>query len=308
MTKDNLQDFIKSLSLLDKKTLTQKGLKTTEEIGELAKAILPFENAAGTLHRFSDREKILDGVADVYLTAVSIAYQLGFTSEEIETMIHKKALKWSELLSKESKIEFPLPYEIHVTVERPFGIELFKKNCEEIGVKPIVIDLQKNNQTVMLDVMTSSKHYGDNRSAYEEAIRIKEILDNNYKVLRVKIETVPWHPAAPTREDKNPKMPENCYFESHIQIITTESRKPTIVEIANRHKAHVSQNFFKKLENDLYVIMVTHRKYDGTLEDFKNDVSQIETDLGINGFMIKKIETEFAIYDTKISHDFKWLN
>lgn len=48
------------------------------------------------------------------------------------------------------------------------------------------------------DVMTSSKHFGDNRSAYEEANRIANKLTSfGYKVVRKKIETVPWHPAAP---------------------------------------------------------------------------------------------------------------
>jgi hypothetical protein len=52
MINPDLIEFIKTLSLNDKKTLTQKALKTSEEVGELAKAVLPFEGAAGTLHRF----------------------------------------------------------------------------------------------------------------------------------------------------------------------------------------------------------------------------------------------------------------
>lgn len=40
-------DFIKKLSLSDKKTLSQKALKTCEEVGELAKAVLPFDSAHG---------------------------------------------------------------------------------------------------------------------------------------------------------------------------------------------------------------------------------------------------------------------
>jgi hypothetical protein len=46
--------------------------------------------------------------------------------------------------------------------------------------------------------MTSSKHFGDNRSAYDESLRIvNELKDYGYKVVRSKIESVPWHPAAP---------------------------------------------------------------------------------------------------------------
>ena len=67
--------------------------------------------------------------------------------------------------------------------------------------------------------MTSSKHFGDNRSAYEESERIvKELRNRGYKVVRNKIESVPWHPAAPQDNDKDHPLfhgepiPNGCYF------------------------------------------------------------------------------------------------
>ena len=121
ITLNMTNEFIKQLSLSDKKSLSQKALKTCEEVGELAKAILPFDSAHGTNHRFVDREKILEEIADVHLTNLSIAYSLGFSDEEITDMIHQKSLKWSELQAKEEKAQFPLPFEIHITVD---GIEM----------------------------------------------------------------------------------------------------------------------------------------------------------------------------------------
>lgn len=53
--KRDINNYIKSLSLKDKKTLSQKCLKLTEEVGELAKAILPYDSAHGTNHRFIER-------------------------------------------------------------------------------------------------------------------------------------------------------------------------------------------------------------------------------------------------------------
>ena len=55
-----LLDYIKKLSLDDKKTLSQKALKVAEESGELAKVVLPFDNAAGTIHRFIEKGRILE--------------------------------------------------------------------------------------------------------------------------------------------------------------------------------------------------------------------------------------------------------
>ena len=228
---NNINDFIKSLSIKDKKTLSQKGLKLVEEVGELARVILPYDSAHGTNHRFIDREAILEEVVDVYLTNISIAHSLGFTDEEFNDMLSKKSEKWSQLQASEEKAEFPLPFEIHVTVDfdelftniwsekiQSKGVikypiedrkaerqewvdkllDKFKDVCSKIGVKPIVIDLEINDGSIIKDIMTSSKHFGDNRSAYEESERIcSELRKYGYKVLRNKIESVPWHPAAP---------------------------------------------------------------------------------------------------------------
>jgi hypothetical protein len=48
---NELLDYIQNLSLRDFKTLSQKALKVSEECGELAKAVLPYDNAYATRHR-----------------------------------------------------------------------------------------------------------------------------------------------------------------------------------------------------------------------------------------------------------------
>lgn len=346
----NLNEYIKSLSINDKKTLSQKALKTCEEVGELAKAVLPFDSAPGTNHRFIDREKILEEIADVYLTNISIAYSLDFTDEEIEDMIQKKAMKWQEIQSKESKSEFPLPFEIHVTIDfdelfnrewlgkiessgvirYPISdrkkerkewtdkiLEKFKDTCSKIGVKPIVIDLEINSENIK-DVMTSSKHFGDNRSAYEESERIANYLSKlGYKVIRKKIETVPWHPAAPIISTGK-EIPNSCYFESHIGVIIHPSQKNDLIDfvestLKNGHlieldgTAKLSQNFFKKSNDDKFINMLTYRNNICGSPKFKLEVEGIKHLLVEEGFEFEKVEVEYAIYDTNVSHDNMWL-
>lgn len=316
-----LINFLRELTVNDTKTLTQKALKTTEEVGELAKAILPFENAAGTLHRFSDKKKILENVVDVFLTSISIAYELGFTDDEVDEMINLKSKKWAKLQHKEGKVKYPLPYEIHISIKRPDNIENFKEVCEKIRVKAIVIDLEKDGDLVMQDVMTSSVHFGDNRSAYEEANRIKYELTHlneyyvdlneskikwtSYTILRTKIETVPWHPAAPNYGEL---MPKDCYLESHLRVVAKKEDRELIEKIAKEHNAHLSRNFFKKLTNDQFIIMVTLRSYTDYVENFHLKVDKLKENLVNLNFTVDKIEVEFAIYDTKISHDYNWIN
>lgn len=307
----NLLDFIRTLSEKDTKSLIGKACKTSEEVGELAKAILPFENAAGTLHRFSDKKKVLDSAADVILCALSIAHDLKFSDEEIEEMLHKKAKKWSEIQTKESGVKYPLPYEIHITVQRPTNMLVFKMACEELNVKPLVIDLQKDEEVIMQDVMTSSVHYGDNRSAYDTAMGLRYDLSmKGYCVDRVKIETVPWHPAAPSRDDDKYVMPQDSYFESHLRIKTNNDKSNLnfLERTAKKFNAHLSRNFFKKLNDNEYIIMMTLRSTDKTRERFKEIVDELKHYLTLTGYIVDKVEVEFAVYDTKISHDKAWID
>lgn len=316
---NNINDFIKTLSIKDKKTLSQKGLKLVEEVGELARVILPYDSAHGTNHRFTDREAILEEVVDVYLTNISIAHSLGFTDEEFNDMLSKKSEKWSKLQASEEKAEFPLPFEIHVTVESPSSIDKFKQSCSLIEVKPIVIDLEINDGSIIKDVMTSSKHFGDNRTAYEESKRIcRELELQGFRVLRNKIESVPWHPAAPVISTGK-EIPNGCYFESHIGVTIYPDQKEELNDfvkstLTNDHlielsgTAKLSQNFFKKSKDgSKFVNMLTYRSNMCGSPKFKLEVEGIKHLLQEEGFEFEKVEVEYAVYDTNVTHDAKWI-
>jgi len=338
-----IEEYIKELSKKDKKTLSQKALKLVEEVGELARVVLPYDSAHGTNHRFIDREALLEEIADVHLTNISIAHSLGFTEEELSEMMIRKAEKWATLQAKEDRATFPLPYEIHVTVnlENSYthkyineeSLDEFKEHCKSIGVKPIVIDLEMKDKSSMKDVMTSSKFFGDNRTAYEESERIaKHLKEMGYDVVRNKIETVPWHPAAPQDKDKDHPLfdgepiPNGCYFESHIGVIVTKETKPDLedlVEFLNESicefsgSAKLSKNFFKKTEDGRFVNMLTYRSNMANAKEFEAEVRAIEKILSgkndwsmldsFRSFEYEKVEIEYAVYDTNVTHDAKWI-
>lgn len=281
-------------------------MKVAEETGELAKAVLPWENASGTIHRFADRQKIIEEVADLYLTSISVAYEIGATDEEIEDMISYKVKKWANIQQAEAKIQGKIPYEIHVTVDEA-DQDKFVKVCEYLGVKPIILDLQRD-ELIIKDAMTSSVYMGNNPGAYQEMKRISNGLwAHGFNVVREKIETVPWHPAAPTSKGRTTIMPKDCYFETHIGVmVLMQSSVSVLNDIAKRYGAHMSRNAFKKHNDGSFTQMVTYRKYNGTYEEFEKEASQLQETIE-NQFKIEKRITEFSIYDTKISHDAAWL-
>jgi NTP pyrophosphatase (non-canonical NTP hydrolase) len=321
--KKELQEYIKELSLRDEKTLSQKALKVSEETGELAKVILPFENASGTTHRFVEKERVLEESVDVILTAISIAYDLGFSHDDIEDMMLTKAQKWQKIQTKDAKVEYPIPYEIHITVDLskleytehgPYSkfndetrILWFKDVCERIGVKPIIINLENGGESVMKDVMTSSHTIGDNSSSYIECSRISNELEKNgFTVVRKKIETVPWHPAAPS--EVGDLMPKDCYFEAHVGCTIFEHEEAKLSRVVDDLDVHMSKNFFKKKDDGRLVKMITMRKYDGLYDDFIVELDKLKSRLSANNIEFEKVITEFSIYDTMINHDFIWIN
>lgn len=302
-----LESLIRDLSIKDKKSLTQKALKLSEETGELAKQILPFENAFATNHRFVSREKILEELADVYLCNISMVYSM-FSDEEFWEMVLRKALKWQDLQTRELNLGELLPYEIHITV-RTNDIEKFKNTSHQLNVKPIILDIQNNkSENLYTEVMTSSVFMGNNRTAYEEMKRISTFLkESNFEVVREKIETVPWHPSAPSEKHQSPLMPINCYFETHLNVITSLAKQPLLAKIAKQHSAHLSRNIFKKIDNEFFTIMLTKRSYQGTREIFEKQSNDLNESLLEAGFQTSKKIVEFSLFDTKVSHDAGWI-
>jgi hypothetical protein len=237
-------------------------------------------------------------------------------------MLVKKTEKWGSLQAKEEQATFPLPFEIHVTIEAKSFLESiseFKEDCKDIGVKPIVIDLEINDGSIIKDVMTSSKFFGDNRTAYEESERIvKELRDRGYDVVRNKIESVPWHPAAPVIS-RGEAIPNGCYFESHIGVTIYPEQKEDLQTfirstLTNGHlielsgTAKLSQNFFKKSnDGSRFVNMLTYRSNMCGRPLFEAEVKGIKHLLKEEGFDFEKVEVEYAVYDTNVTHDAKWI-
>lgn len=308
-------NYVAKLSGTDKKTLSQKALKTAEEVGELAKWVLPYDGAASTTHRFVAKERILEEVSDVILCALSVAYDLGYSHDDIKSMMLHKAQYWEELQTRESKAVYPLPYEIHVTVaggivvDSAERLEDFKRACAMIGVKPLLIDMHNSmGKTVMLDTQTSSVHLGDNTSAITEVRRISNSLRaGGFKVVREKVEAVPWHPAAPSVLHRNPIMPKDCYFEAHFNIVVDDEKLSNLRSREGVYGFHLSRNAFKRISDTEFVMMATKRNYEGTFEQFKTECESLVEFLQNDGFVVPKTITEFSIYDTNVSHDEEWI-
>lgn len=304
---------VKQLSLADTKTLSQKTLKLFEEGGELAKSVLPYETAAGTLHRVVHKGKLLEEAADVMLVALSIAYELGFDDDAIASAMQKKALYWAEIQKNESGIDpNKIPHEIHVTVSHAVNVDFFREDCRTIGVKPVVLALHTSASAPIKDVMTSQVVIGTTTEAFSAMQATADALTRiGYNVVRSKIEAAPWHPSAPTAGNKL-KHAEDNYFESHIEVFVNDA-EDSLLTMANladclvESDAHLSNNFFKATDT-VKTVMVTLRRYTGTYEKFLFELTQLKERIQCWGFEYNKKDiVEYSIYDSKTSHDSEWM-
>ncbi len=306
---DAILEQIQRLSKQDTKTLSQKGLKLCEETGELAGVLLPYDNAAGTLHRFVIEQQILEESVDVILCAASILATINVSHEDIESVFTNKMSKWGKLQNNEKRVTEAdvIPYEIHITVKATDGqLDMFRSVCEGLKIKPIVIDMECQNDTLR-DVMASSTVFGNNRDATYEMLRITSSLETvGFIVTRKKIESVPWHPAAPQQGDDT--MPNNCYFECHIPVVIHSDNIDRLRMTSNLFGLHISRNAFKQLDDGYQVIMATLRMRNTNHEHFMFHVNRAKKGLLSSGFQFtdERVAVEFTVYDTNVDHDSQW--
>jgi len=204
-----------------------------------------------------------------------------------------------------------LHYEIHVTV-KTHEVERFQEVCKTIGVKPIILDLQKKSGDVLCEVMTSSTISTNDRTVGEAKVAMIRICSHlakaGFVVIRSKIETVPWHPLAPS-EHNGQRHFLGSHFETHFGVVINNIEDvESLTDIARTFKLHLSKNIFKRRPDGSYIQMVTYRSYDKVSEDFSLLVDQILKTMYAHHLTLEKLpKIEFAVYDTDHSHDNAWL-
>lgn len=88
------------------KTLMELQVKLTEEVGELAAAVL-HSKGLKKLEVEDAEEHVLEEASDVIIMSLSILSRFGFTLQDVEKMMGKKMAKWSDQVDqyeKENKI------------------------------------------------------------------------------------------------------------------------------------------------------------------------------------------------------------
>lgn len=184
-------------------------------------------------------------------------------------------------------------YEIHITVETT-NIQKFKSICLINNIKPIVIEFQNKLKNTETHVMTSNRVIGNDNDAFEEARRVREILKNDFKIVRVKLESSIF-----TKRNDYSKG----YFESHFPISINTSDYHILKDFCDKDgEMHLSNNAFK---NGVY--MVTIRQFNSNPDKFTSVINTKKELLSINKFNVGKTIIEYCFYDSNLDKDNTWI-
>lgn len=185
-------------------------------------------------------------------------------------------------------------YEVHITVLNG-NIPQFKKDCEEIGVKSVLIETQ-NGSNFGNQLMTSSKY--DSGEYMDRLCNISQFLtDKGYKVIRNKVEIFP-------EAYKNKNF---IYYESHLRLKLPKGFDRNYLSNICSEDFHLSKNLFKT-SVDFDYQMITYRTYDQSLHIFRRNINNMLLRLNKIGVQYDKVEIEECIYDSNIEVDKSWLN
>lgn len=93
---------IAAVTSLEEKTLEQLTMKTQEEVGELAQAVLSFTKAPGCAYKNKTREDVDEEAVDVILCAAATLFRNQVRSHpELEELIYRKIDAWKQKIEME---------------------------------------------------------------------------------------------------------------------------------------------------------------------------------------------------------------
>ena len=185
-------------------------------------------------------------------------------------------------------------FEVHITVETT-DVPKFKTDCEMLGVKPIVIETERDGNLTQ-QVMTSGKYINASPINILTCL-VRDLTSLGYKLIRLKVEKYP-------DEEKDADF---IYYETHFRLkLKKDFDRSMLVDLCKEQGFHLSRNLFKSSLEFNYQ-MITYRDYEIGLPEFNSKINEMKGELDKLGVIYDKIEIEECIYDTNIDVDKDWL-
>jgi NTP pyrophosphatase (non-canonical NTP hydrolase) len=100
----NVLEAVKEVIPLEQKTLQELALKTSEETGELAQAVLSFTGAPGCAYKMKSRADLDEEAIDVIICAAATLFKNQIRpDQELQAVFEQKIEAWKTKIAKERK-------------------------------------------------------------------------------------------------------------------------------------------------------------------------------------------------------------
>lgn len=99
LLKIQMLNTINELTKLDKKTLVERALKLTEEVGEVAESVLSYTNACGCGYKDKNKDDVIEECVDAIIVSLSIISQANdnnIPEDKIKSIFNEKLGKWKK--------------------------------------------------------------------------------------------------------------------------------------------------------------------------------------------------------------------
>lgn len=91
-----LDNIYKASRANESKTIQQITLKLMEEMGEVAEALLSYDQAPGCGYKGKSLDDLKEEIIDVIIVSFVLTEKLGMEKDEIKEILNRKVAKWIE--------------------------------------------------------------------------------------------------------------------------------------------------------------------------------------------------------------------
>jgi hypothetical protein len=201
-------------------------------------------------------------------------------------------------------------FEVHLTVQAAddAAIGRFRAWCGERGYKCVRIVLARGRH-VEQPMATWRRRGVALPAVREEAERsAADIHCAGFPITRVKIEAAPHNDEIPVHDSDAADHDASNYFEHHIKLLRgVAAPRGPLIEVCERHAAHLSRNAFRQPAEGTEERFVTVRFYGVGRATSEAQLQALLGALVELGEMIVEHESEYCVYDSNVELDAGWL-
>lgn len=197
-------------------------------------------------------------------------------------------------------------FESHITVlcdQNQF--ELFRRRCEEMGAKALVIELNVGDRPIQ--PMLCKRHSDSASDTLKDISKMIASLASEFEIERVKVEASLSNSGIPTLNSSAENLPVDCYFEHHVKIeLPVSFDEEKLRDGVKVYSGHLSKNPLNT-DNSKQRRFVTQRFYRSTMQCALSQLEELERFLVEANYEILQVIREFNIYDSNIERDAGWI-